>query len=331
VREMTYWNDKKILITGGAGFIGHRLVAKLIEMGAVVTVIDDLSKGNVKNLQSVMQNVKFRNGNLLNRDVTKDLLEDTEVCFHLAAKIGGIGYFHRTPALSLHDNSVMNLNLWENAIDSNCKMICMSSSMVFERASVFPTPETAVYTSPPPLTGYGFSKLVAEYIARTYFEEYGVKFVIVRPFNVYGPGEVPGDYVGYAHVIPDLIEKTLSGHYPLEVLGDGKQTRSYTYVDDVVDAILYVSERFYNDDFNIGTGVETTVIDLARKIWSLCGRAEPFEIKTTPGLEHDVLRRLPDVSKVFESGWRPTYTLDAGLRISIKWLMERLGVRYKNH
>lgn len=95
------------------------------------------------------------------------------------------------------------------------------------RTNSFPTPEIAVAASPPPLTGYRFSKLVAEYIARTYFEEYGVKFLIVRPFGTYGPGEVPGDYVRYAHVIPDLIKKTLSGQYALEILGVDLNSAEY--------------------------------------------------------------------------------------------------------
>ncbi|MGA8905519.1 MAG: NAD-dependent epimerase/dehydratase family protein [Candidatus Bathyarchaeia archaeon] len=321
---MNYWNGKKILVTGGAGFIGHRLVIKLVEQGARVTVIDDLSKGNKKNLAAIAQKVELRRDSLLDRNIAKGLLVDCDVCFHLAARIGGIGYFHKTPASSLRDNSRMNFNLWDAAIDSGCKMVCLSSSMVFERASEFPTPEKAVYSSAPPMTGYGFSKLVAEYIARTYSEEFDVKYLIVRPFNAYGPGEAPGDYVGYAHVIPDLIKKTLSDQYPLEILGSGKQTRSYTYVDDVADAIIYVAERFENEDFNIGTGVETSVVDLAIKIWNLCVRKEPFEVKFIPGFKYDVLRRVPDVTRIFEKGWRPKYTLEEGLRLNIEWLRQNL-------
>ena len=310
-------------MTGGAGFIGNKVVSGLVNSGADVTIVDNLSKGHLDNLRGILHSVKFQEDDLLTSGTLTNTLKDTDACFHLAAKIGGITYFHKTPASSLRENSIMNLRLWEAAIDSDCLMICLSSSMVFERASSFPTPETAVSTSPPPLTGYGFSKLVAEYIARTYFEEYGVRFLIVRPFNAYGPGEVPGDYVGYAHVIPDLIKKTLSGQYPLEILGGGNQTRSYTYVDDIADAILYVAERFENDDFNIGTGVETTVRDLAEKIWSICGRTEPLLFKSNNGLKYDVLRRVPDVTKLFERGWRPKYSLDDGLQITINWLKEK--------
>jgi len=317
---MSYWKNKAVLVTGGAGFIGHRLVAKLLKLSAKVTVIDDLSKGNKRNIEPYINQIRFLQADLLNSAVAKDALKGHEVCFHLAAKIGGIGYFHKTPATSLRDNSIMNFNLWDAAIGTNTKMVCLSSSMVFERTNTFPTPESAIETSPPPMSGYGFSKLVAEYVARTYHEEFGVKYVIVRPFNAYGPGEIPGEYVGYAHVIPDLIKKTLAGQHPLELLGSGKQTRSYTYVDDVADAILHVTEQAGNDDFNIGTGVETTVTELAEKIWKLCRRKEPLRFKHIPSLKYDVQRRVPDTSKIIRLGWKPKINIDEGLRKTIEWV-----------
>lgn len=317
---MSYWTGKRVLVTGGAGFIGHRLVIRLVDLGANVIVVDDLSKGTTKNLQGVIEKIEFRNDNLLVQQSADTLLKGAEVCFHLAAKIGGIGYFHKTPAQSLRDNSIMNFNLWNAAIETGTKMVCLSSSMVFERTDIFPTPENALQHSPPPVTGYGFSKLVAEYIARTYHEEFGVKYLIFRPFNAYGPGEAAGEYVGYAHVIPDLVKKTLSLDYPLEILGSGEQTRSYTYVDDVAHAMIYVTERRENDDFNVGTGAETTVKELAMWIWKLCGRKEPFAIKQTHGLKYDVQRRVPDVSKILQLGWRPKVNIEEGLATTIRWL-----------
>jgi len=322
---MSYWKNKAVLVTGGAGFIGHRLVAKLLKLGANVTVVDDLSKGNKRNIELYLNQIRFLQADLLNEAVAKDRLKDHKVCFHLAAKIGGIGYFHKTPATSLRDNSMMNFNLWDAALGTDIKMVCLSSSMVFERTNAFPTPESAIETSPPPMSGYGFSKLVAEYIARTYHEEFGVKYVIVRPFNAYGPGEIPGEYVGYAHVIPDLIKKTLTGQYPLEILGSGKQTRSYTYVDDVADAMLYVTERTENDDFNIGTGVETTVAELAERIWKLCGREEPLKFKHTPSMKYDIQRRVPDISKIVSLGWRPKISLDEGLKQTVEWARSEIA------
>ena len=317
------WIGKRVLVTGGAGFIGHRLVRKLVSIGAKVIVADDLSKGAAKNLEEISNTIDFTTVNLLDSDEAGRVMKNVEICFHLAARIGGIGYFHKTPAESLRDNSIMNFNIWDAARDTETKVVCLSSSMVFERAAIFPTPETALEMTPPPLSGYGFSKLVAEYVARTYHEQYGVKFLIVRPFNAYGPGEMAGDYVGYAHVIPDLIRKTMSGLYPLEILGSGQQTRSYTYVDDLAEAIVYITERYENTDFNIGNGVETSVLELAQRIWKLCGRKEQFQVNHVPSYTYDVQRRVPDVSKVLATGWRPKVSLEQGLALTLKWIKQQ--------
>lgn len=321
---MSYWQNKNILVTGGAGFIGSRVATKLVELGANVRVADNLSKGQSSNLEKIIDKIEFHQLNLLKQENAEKSLENIDVCFHLAAIIGGIGYFHKYPATSVRDNSILNLNLWDAAKKNKPKMVCLSSSMVFERASVFPTPEKAVETSPPPLTGYGFSKLVAEYIAKTYFEEFGVPYVIARPFNAYGPGEVPGDYIGYSHIIPDLVKKIFSGQYPLEIFGSGEQTRSYTYVDDLADAIIFIAEKAENDDFNIGTGVETSVKQLAEKIWKICGRKEELKFKHLATFEHDVKKRVPDISKITSLGWKPKTDLDSGLKITVDWLKRRL-------
>jgi nucleoside-diphosphate-sugar epimerase len=317
------WQNKGVLVTGGAGFIGSRVVAQLIKMGANVRVVDDLSKGEAANLKQDIEEIEFIKGDLLDIETARKCLSGVEVCFHFAAKIGGIGFFHKYPATSIRDNTLMNLNLWDGARNTGTKMVCVSSSMVFERASVFPTPETAVQSSPPPLTGYGFSKLISEYICQTYHEEFSVPYVIVRPFNAYGPGENPGDWVGYAHVIPDLVTKTMSGQYPLEILGDGKQVRSYTYVGDVADGIVFAAAHVENDDFNIGNGVETRVTELAELIWRLCGRKEPFKLKHLPAFKYDVQKRVPDVSKIRKLGWEPKVSLEQGLKITIEWLREK--------
>lgn len=317
---MSFWTGKRVVVTGGAGLIGSHVVDTLVERGANVEVVDDLSKGSFQNLRAVEEKIKFHQLDLLNPDACRGLLKDVDVCFHLAAKIGGIGYFHKYPGTSVRDNSRMCMNLWEEARETSTKMVCVSSSMVFERTKIFPTPEKAFFESPPPITGYGFSKLLSEYIAKTYWEEFSVPYVIARPFNAYGPGEESGDYVGYSHVIPDLARKTLSGQYPLEILGSGNQIRSYTYVSDVAEALVYVAEHAENDDFNIGTGVETTVIDLAKLIWQLCGRKEGFKSVSLPSFDHDVQRRVPDISKIKSLGWKPKVSLDRGLAWTIDCL-----------
>lgn len=321
-----FWKNKAVLVTGGAGFIGSRVAAKLVELGANVRVVDNLSKGESSNLEKIIDKIDFRQLDLLKKENVERALGGTDFCFHFAAMIGGIGYFHKYPATSVRDNSILNLNLWDAAKKSKPKMVCLSSSMVFERTSVFPTPEKAIETSPPPLTGYGFSKLVAEYIAKTYFEEFEVPYVIARPFNAYGPGEIPGDYVGYSHIIPDIVKKILSGQYPLEILGSGEQTRSYTYVDDLADAIIFIAEKAENDDFNIGTGAETSVKQLAEKLWTICGRKEELKFKHTKAFQYDVKKRVPDVSKIQSLGWKPKVDLDIGLGITVDWLRKKLSI-----
>lgn len=317
---MGFWNGKTVLVTGAAGLIGSSLVRRLHSEGAKIRAVDDLSKGSLDNLRELQEKIEFNQLDLLNPDACKGLLNSVDLCFHLAAKIGGIGYFHKYPATSLRDNSRMNINIWEEARTTLTKMICISSSMVFERTKTFPTPEKAVLASPPPITGYGFSKLFSEYLAKTYWEEYGVPYIIARPFNAYGQGEESGDYIGYSHVIPDLVRKILSGQYPLQILGSGNQTRSYTYVDDVADGLAFIAERANNEDFNIGTGFETTVLDLARKIWKLCNRKEEFRTMSLPSMDNDVQRRVPDVSKLASMGWKAKVPLDEGLARTVAYL-----------
>lgn len=316
---------KKALVTGGAGFIGSAVVKKLLEKGAHVKVLDNLSKGLTSNLNDVKDKIEFVQANMLDPNVCKENLKDIDVCFHFAALIGGIGYFHKHPATILRDNSIMNLNLWDAAKETKPKMVCLSSSMVFERTNIFPTPEKAIDESPPPFSGYGFSKLISEYITRTYYEEFGIPFIIARPFNAYGPGEEPGDYVGYSHVIPDLVKKMLPGKLPIEILGNGEQVRSYTHVNDIADGIIFITENAENNDFNVANGVGTSVLELADSIWKILWEEKPFEVKYVEGFQHDVKIRIPDISKIRDLGWSPKISLEEGLKQTIEWLKPQLS------
>jgi nucleoside-diphosphate-sugar epimerase len=317
------WVGRRILVTGGLGFIGSNLVKQLVELGSEVIIVDNLSKGNIKYLDDIKGhgNVMF-----IKRDLTKESVKDIiknkdiELVFHLAAKIGGIKYFHKYPAVILRDNLLITINIFESALDSNVeKIIYFSSSMVFERSNTFPLSEDLLLKIPPPITSYGFSKLAGEYIARAYNEEYGIKYLIVRPFNVYGPGELPGEEPGLAHVIPDLVKKVADGQYPLEILGSGEQTRSFTYISDLIDAVLLLVEKAVNDDYNVGNDEEVKIIDLAKLIWEIYGRKEPFAVKNLPPLKYDVQRRVPDISKIKKLGWAPKVKLRDGLRYYIEW------------
>jgi UDP-glucose 4-epimerase len=324
---MDKWAEKKVLVTGGLGFIGSNLVKRLISLGSKVVIVDDLSKGNAGFL---INEIKDRKNILfVKRDLTKEMIKDVikdeniEIVFHLAARVGGIKYLHRYPATILRDNTLITINVFESIRDNNVeKIIYFSSSMVYERSSVFPLSEDLLTKIPPPITSYGFSKLVGEYIAKTYNEEYGIKYVIVRPFNVYGPGEFPGEERGLAHVIPDLVKKAIEGQYPLEIFGTGDQTRSFIYISDLIEGVLLAAEKGVNDDYNIGSEEEVKIIDLAKLIWNICGRKEPFAVKHLQPLKYGVQRRVPDISKIKDLGWGPKVKLEEGLKYYINWYRE---------
>lgn len=318
----------KVLVTGGAGFIGSRVVAKLVRDRHEVTVADNLSKGQVKNID--LDKVELARIDLCDATTTANVLDGFEYCFHFAAKIGGIGYFHKYPAEIIRDNTLMFSNLLDSARKSKSfrKMIYLSSSMVFERTSSFPSKEEDIFTSPPPITHYGFSKLIGEYYCTAFKEQYGMKYTIFRPFNAYGPGEVPENEVGIAHVIPDVIKKVYyDKQYPLELLGDGSQVRAYTYVEDLADAIgtLAFDKRTDNNDFNVANARPYTVMELAQKIWKMCGDGRPLKTKHLPVFRDDVKKRVPSTKKIEALGWKAKVEMEEGLEKTFAWIKANRG------
>jgi UDP-glucose 4-epimerase len=315
------------LVTGGAGFIGSAVTRNLLQRGERVRVVDDLSKG----ASQIPPGSEYLEGDISDTDVCREAFDGVDTCFHLAAKIGGIGYFHRYPATILDENNLMLSQVFRTATPMKCKVIYISSSMVFERTDEFPTPEDALDRSPPPFSAYGFSKLVGEWYCRAFHEQFGTRFAIARPFNAYGPGELPEDEPGLAHVIPDLIKKIMSGG-PVRLLGDGSQVRSFTYVDDIADAIVAIGldPRAEGDDFNIGTGVETSIRNLLDMLWRYCGREGDVSFHQGERLPVDVQRRVPDVSKIKKYlGWSAKTSLQEGLQRTVDWyrsLLKRTAV-----
>jgi len=317
-----------ILVAGGAGFIGSHLVDALMTDKYEVRVADDFSKGREENLvqHKGKPNFELRDADFTKPGDCKNVMKDVDVIYLLASKIGGIGYFHKYPAYILDENNKILSGLFNAARNSDVdRMVYVSSSMVFERANIFPTPETAIEEVPMPITSYGFSKLIGERYCNAFADEYGLKYTIVRPFNCVGPRESPEEEPGMAHVIPDLVKKIMHGDYPLEIYGDGMQARCFTDVEDTAEAFVLVmkKKRAENEDFNIGNPQETQIKDLAKMLWGVCSRKEPFKLKHLPPFKHDVKRRVPDITKAKKLlGWEPRIPLKETLKKYADWYRE---------
>lgn len=313
----------RVLVTGGAGFIGSELVRQLLQRGYKVRVADDLSKKEAR----VPRSSEFLRVDLTNKQSAMRAMEGMDYCIHLAAKIGGIGYFHKYPAVILSENNKMYSSVFEAAVAKKIKrIIYLSSSMVFESTDSFPSKETDLKKIPPPVSAYGFSKLVGEWYCRAFHDQFGLNYTVIRPFNAYGINEAPGEEVGYAHVIPDLIKKILSGQYPLELLGNGKQTRCFTHVSDIARGIILAmeSQKAENENFNIGSEKEMTMLELARLLWKKCQVKKPFKVKFVTGFKYDIKKRVPSSKKARKIfGWKEEMKLTEELPKVIEWVKVR--------
>jgi nucleoside-diphosphate-sugar epimerase len=247
---------------------------------------------------------------------------------HLAAIVGGIANFHRLPHTLTEVNNALYNSVIRAALDHEVERFAyVSSSMVFERAELFPTPEDYLPECPVPVSAYGFSKLTGEVYCRAAHDEHGLPFTICRPFNAYGAGELPDAEPGIAHALPDLINKALSGQRPLEIFGSGEQTRTLTHVDDIADGVVTAmsSPAGLNEDFNISASRELTIAEIARIVWEACGEdPEEFSLKHMPAFAVDVQRRWPSVEKARRLlGWEARIPLEQGIATTVRWLRER--------
>lgn len=333
----------KILVTGSSGFIGGYLVENLLNDDHTVIGVDNFSKyGEVKKNYDNNKNYTLVKGDVKDTKLLKELLWDCDHLVALAAKIGGISYFHELAYDLLAENERIIASTFDAAINAFKKnklkkITVVSSSMVFESAKVFPTPESAVLTSPPPKSTYGFQKLSCEYFAKGAFEQYKLPFTIVRPFNCVGIGEmraVTGRSVksgninlAMSHVVPDLVQKILKEQYPLHILGKGNQIRHYTYGGDLAEGIKLAifSPKAINQDFNLSTTQSTTVLELARLIWKKTGQQKPFKYTSDKPYQYDVQKRVPDVSKAKNIlGFEANTKLDKILDEVIPWIKEQI-------
>jgi nucleoside-diphosphate-sugar epimerase len=330
----------KVLVTGAAGFIGGYLVEELLSHGHDVVGLDNFSKyGELRQASQDNPRYHFVRGDAKDTELVKKLLVDCDHLVALAAMIGGITYFHQFAYDLLAENerimaSTFDAAIWAHRHAKLQKITVLSSSMVFENATSFPTGEEEIKACPPPSSTYGFQKLAVEYFAKGAFEQYGLPFTIARPFNCVGIGErraltdheiLSGNVkLAMSHVVPDLVQKVLKGQDPLHLLGNGQQIRHYTYGGDLVRGIVLAvfDERAKNEDFNLSTSVSTTVLELAELIWrKIHGDSKPFRYTADPPFPYDVQKRVPDVSKAKRIlGFEATTGLSEVLDELIPWI-----------
>ena len=334
----------KVLVTGAAGFICGYLVADLLEAGHEVVGVDNFSKyGPVKRSFDSHPRYRLVQGDAKDVKLLTELAIECDQVVAGAAMIGGISYFHEFAYDLIAENERICAATFDAALESWRrkrleKILVMSSSMVFESSEVFPTPEGAQLSSPPPHSTYGFQKLATEYFALGAHEQYGLPYTIVRPFNCVGIGErralrdkeiMSGNVkLAMSHVVPDLVQKVIRGQDPLHILGDGSQVRHYTYGGDLARGIRLAMEspRALNEDFNLSTATSTTVLELAEVIWrKVNGPDRKLSVVSDLPYEHDVQMRVPDVRKAREIlGFEATTSLETMLDEVIPWIRDEI-------
>jgi UDP-glucose 4-epimerase len=305
-----------IVVSGSAGFIGGYLVQELLSRGHDVVGVDNYSKyGPVTRSYDNHPHYRLVVGDAQDVDLMTDILSDCDHFVAGAAMIGGISYFHTYAYDLLATNERIIAASCDAAIEAFQrgrlqKVTYMSSSMVFESATSWPSYEGQEREVPPPLSSYGFQKLAVEYYAHAAWDQHRLPYTIVRPFNCVGVGEgrALGDIevlsgnvkLAMSHVVPDLVQKVVKGQDPLHILGDGQQVRHYTYGGDLARGIATAVEYpdATNDDFNLSTDTSTTVLELAALIWcKLKGPDVPLRWVSDTPFEHDVQRRVPATDK----------------------------------
>jgi UDP-glucose 4-epimerase len=334
----------KVLLSGSSGFIGGYVAEELLRRGHQVVGIDNFSKyGKVSKSYDDDPSYTLVEGDVRDTELLAELLSGCDHFIAGAALIGGISYFHTYAYDLLATNERIIASSCDAAIrafaeDKLQKVTYLSSSMVFESTSHWPSAEGDERRIPPPLSSYGFQKLAVEYFAHAAYDQYGLPFTIVRPFNCVGIGEsrALGDVeiesgnvkLAMSHVVPDLAQKVLKGQDPLHILGDGSQVRHYTYGGDLARGIVDCMEKpeALNEDFNISTAESTTVLDLAEMIWRKAhGNDDRFRYVSDPAFEHDVQKRVPSTDKAKQVlGFEATTSLDVMLDEVLPWIAQAI-------
>ena len=317
----------KIIVTGGAGFIGSHLVDRLVSMGHEVVVVDNFTSGKMENLADAIKTgrVSVINGDLRYWGDWANSFRDAYAVFHMAAN-PEVRISSTEPRVHFENNVVATFNVLEASRLNDVKYVVFaSSSTVYGDASVLPTPEDYPIS---PISVYGASKAAGEVLVSTYSRLYGIRSVSLRYANIVGPRSTHG-------VIYDFVRKLKSNPTQLEVLGDGTQRKSYLYVYDAVDATIFLynkltSNALDSNAYNVGNVDWVTVMDIARIVIEEMG-LRGVKVVTKPatpdgrGWLGDVKYMLLDVSKLMKLGWRPRYSSAEAVRLTARWLIANLN------
>ena len=336
----------KVLITGSQGFIGSYLCNEFLNNGYEVIGVDNYSKyGVLKRSHDEHSNFTLIQANICDQMQFNDICQSVKPDFIIAgaAMIGGISYFHKYAYDLMATNERILASTFDAAINLHKdnilkRIIVLSSSMVYENTNIYPTPECEISNCPVPFSTYGFQKLASEYFALGAWEQYGLPYSVVRPFNCVGLGEEKAldaedmnennSTLMLSHVLPDIIKKIMIGQNPVEVLGNGEQIRCYTHGRDIARGVRLVleSDKTINEAFNISTHQAHSVLDLAELVWNKINPDKPFAFKSVQGYDYDVQKRIPDVSKASDIlGFEVEYTLENAIDELVEYMRSIYG------
>ena len=324
---MSFWSRKKIVVTGGHGFIGSHLVDRLLAEGATVKIADLGDRRRARKIPARLKaRIKFYDADLSDPQSCNKVCRGADIVMHLAAKIRGVGYNVKHHGEMFFSNALMNVHMMEAARLAGVeRFLCVSTVGVYPKDCDVPTPEEDGFKGQPEASGYGYgwSKRLAEVQARCYAEEYGMKIAIVRPYNVYGPRMDFNPET--APVISAQIMKVLAAKDVLTVWGDGEQTRSFTYVSDEVAGMMLAVEKYPEaDPLNIGTSEEIKIKDLIGLIVRLSRKKLRIDYDTTKPC--GAPRRCPDISKPARLiGYEPKVRIAQGLGETIGWYQRHMA------
>ena len=321
---------RRLLVTGGTGFLGSALVRRLVGKGATVCVLDDDSRGVVRRLHDVADEVELIAGDVRDAETVRRAAAGKDAIVHLAA-VNGTEFFYMRPELVLDVGVRGILNVLEACRAHGIgDLVVASSSEVYQSPPAVPTDETAPLTIPDvsnPRYSYAGSKILSELMALNYGRTGFERVAIVRPHNVYGPD------MGWEHVLPqfalraiEAIGRTPEGRVPFQIQGDGRQTRAFIHIDDFTEGLVTVlAKGGHREIYHVGSMEEITIADVACKVVAHFGREARLIPSPTPA--GGTRRRCPDIAKMRALGFEPRITLDEGLPSLIEWYAANADLR----